>query len=320
MRAVRVHQFGEPEVMRIEEIPTPTVGAGQVLVRVQAVGVNPVETYIRAGTYGKLPPLPYTPGTDLAGRVEAVGEGVTDLEPGDAVYTFGTLTGAYAELALCTRAQIYRLPAAASFLDGACLGVAGATAWRALFQRGRASAGESVLIHGASGGVGAMAVQLARAAGLWVAATAGTEEGRVHVREMGAHLVLDHHAPDHLDAALASTGGQGFDLIVEMLANVHLARDLTVLAMQGRIVVVGSRGTVEVDPRQLMARDGSVSGMSLFNATPAELRQVHAALFAAIESGVLRPPVVRQQPLSEAVEAHRAIMRPGAAGKIVLLP
>jgi NADPH2:quinone reductase len=291
-----------------------------VLLRVQAVGVNPVETYIRSGNYGKLPDLPYTPGTDAAGIIEAVGERVTDLSVGDRVYTFGTLTGAYAELALCEPSQVHPLPVTSAFAEGAALGVAGATAWRALFQKGKAQAGEFVLIHGATGGVGSTAVQLGRAAGLKLVGTGGTEEGRKRARELGAHLVLDHHDEGYLEKAKAFTGGRGFDLIVEFLANVNLGRDFSVLAPFGRIVVVGSRGTVEIDPRQLMSRDGTVSGMSLFNASQGELAVVHAALFAALESGTLKPLIDKQLPLAKAPDAHRAVSDAGSHGKVILVP
>lgn len=320
MKRIRVHAFGGPEVMKLEAMEVPRTEPGQVLIRVRAVGVNPVETYIRSGVYGRLPALPYTPGTDLSGTVEALGEGVRDLSVGDAVYTFGTVTGAYAELAVCGSGQVYPLPPGVSFAAGASLGVAGATAWRALFQKGGAVPGEHLLVHGASGGVGTMVVQLARAAGLRVVGTAGTDEGLARVRALGAHLALDHRADGYLDEAVAFGGGRGFDLIVEFLANVNLARDMTVLAPRARIVVVGNRGPIEIDARQLMTRDASVTGMNLFNATSAELQQVHAGLYAALEAGTLKPSIGCELPLAEAAVAHREVMRSGSGGKIVLLP
>lgn len=320
MRAIRVHEFGEPEVLTIEEIDDPQVGPGQVLLRVMAVGVNPVEAYIRSGKYGSLPSLPYTPGTDAAGIIEAVGEGVKKLQVGDRVYTFGTLTGAYAELAVCEPSQVHPLPRTSSFAEGAALGVAGATAWRALFQKGEALPSQVVLIHGATGGVGSTAVQLARAAGLKIVGTGGTEEGRKRTRELGAHLVLDHHDEGYLEKAMAFTDGRGFDLIVEFLANVNLGKDLTVLAPRGRVVIVGSRGPVEIDPRQLMSRDATICGMSLFNANERELAVIHASLFAALESGTLKPLIDLQLPLAKAQEAHRAVMEAGSQGKIILVP
>lgn len=319
MKAIRVHQFGEPEVMQMETLPDPKPGPGQVLVRIKAAGVNPVDTYIRAGVYTK-PPLPYTPGLDAAGTVEALGAGVRGVTVGDRVYTSGTINGAYAELALCSVEQIHPLPAPVSFAQGAGINIPYATACRALFYRAHTKAGETLLVHGASGGVGIASVQIARAAGLTVIGTAGTEQGRKLVREQGAHYVLDHHAPDYLDQVMALTEGQGVDVILEMLANVNLGKDLTVLAKDGRVVVIGSRGTVEINPRDAMARDAAILGMTLFNVSEQDAASIHAALVAGLGNGTLRPIVGKELPLAEAPQAHRAVMETGAYGKIVLIP
>jgi NADPH:quinone reductase len=320
MKAIRVREFGPPEVMRIVEAPDPSPGPGQVLVRIRAAGVNPVETYIRSGAYARRPALPYTPGHDAAGIVEAVGDGVTGVAAGDRVYTSETVTGAYAELALCNAARVHPLPGSVSYAQGAAVGVPYATAWRALFQRARAVPGETVLVHGASGGVGIAAVQIARAAGLRVFGTAGTAEGIALVLGERAHAVFDHRSAGYMEKALAATGDRGFDVILEMLANVNLPWDLKALAMGGRVVVIGNRGTVEIDPRDAMARDASVVGMSLFNMPDADRAVVHAALVAGLENGMLRPVIGRELPLSAAPESHVAVMSPGARGKIVLLP
>ena len=320
MKAIRVRSFGPPEVMRLEDVPDPAPGPQQVVVRIRAVGVNPVEVYIRSGAYPRRPALPYTPGNDAAGIVEAVGDGVRGVTAGDRVYTSETVTGAYAELALCDATRVHPLPGSVSYAQGAAVGVPCATAWRALFQRTRAVPGETVLVHGASGGVGIAAVQIARAAGLRVFGTAGTAEGIALVLREGAHAVFDHRLTGYLDEAVAATGGRGFDVILEMLANVNLGRDLKTLAMGGRVVVIGSRGTVEIDPRDTMARDASIVGMSLFNMPDADRAVVHAALVAGLEKGTLRPVVGRELPLSAAPESHVAVMSPGAKGKIVLLP
>lgn len=319
MKAIRVHELGAPEVMRLEEIPDPRPGATQVVVRVHAVGVNPVDTYIRAGMYGT-PPLPYTPGMDAAGEVEAVGDHVKRFAAGDRVYTAGTVSGAYAEKVLCEESQVHPLPKQASFQQGASLGVPYATAFRALFQRAHALAGETVLVHGASGGVGTAAVQLARAAGMTVIGTSGTERGRSLAAKEGGHHVLDHSNPSYLDELKALTGGRGVDVILEMLANENLGKDLTVLAPKGRVVVIGCRGNVEINPRDAMSRDASIVAMSLFNATEAEKASIHAALVAGLENGTLRPVIGREMPLSSAAEAHKAVLEPGAYGKIILIP
>ena len=320
MKAIRVHEFGGPEVLRLEETPEPKPSAGQVLVRVRAAGVNPVDTYIRSGVHAVKPALPYTPGLDAAGEVEAVGEGVTRFAAGQRVYTAGSLTGTYAELALCEESQCHPLPERVTFAQGAGVFTPYTTAYRALFQRAKAQPGETVLVHGASGGVGTAAVQLARAAGLRVVGTAGTEEGRRLVSEQGAHEVLDHRAPDYFEQLDGLTGGRGVDVILEMLANVNLDKDLGAVAKGGRVVVVGSRGTVEINPRTAMTRDASVLGMTLFNISPQEFVSIHAALGAGLEAGTLRPVVGRELPLAEAARAHGEVLKPGAYGKIVLTP
>ena len=320
MKAIRVHEFGEPDVMRLEEVPDPTPGPGQVVVRVHAAGVNPVDAYIRAGLYNREAPLPYTPGTDAAGVIEAIGEGVGRLTVGTRIYTAGTITGAYAESALCSQSQVHPLPERISFAQGAAIYIPYATAYRALFQRAQARAGETVLVHGASGGVGIAAVQIARAAGLTVIGTAGTDRGRQLVLEQGAHHVLDHRAADYLAQIHSLTDARGVDVILEMLANVNLGKDLGVLARQGRVVVIGSRGPVQIDPRDTMARDASILGMLLFNVTDADAATIHAALYAGFDNGTLRPVVGQELPLAQAPRAHQAMMEPGAHGKIVLTP
>jgi NADPH2:quinone reductase len=321
MKAIRVKKFGDPEVLRLEEVPTPRPGPAEVLVRIHAIGVNPVETYIRAGTYARLPALPYTPGNDCAGVVEQVGPDVNEFKPGDRVYTGGSLAGStYADFTLCKTAQVHPLPENVSFAQGAAMGTPYATAYRGLIQRADAKPGETVLVHGASGGVGTAAVQLACARGLRVFGTASTDEGRKLVREQGAHEVFDHRAPDHFEHVMKATGGHGVDVIVELAANVNLGKDLTILAKRGRVVAIGSRGRVEIDPRDTMQRDADIRGMVLPNTPPEELARIHAALVAGLENGTLRPVIGKKFPLAEAAQAHRAVMEPGALGKIVLVP
>jgi NADPH2:quinone reductase len=319
MKAIRVQQPGGPEVLKLDDVPDPAPGPGQVLIKVHAVGVNPVETYIRKGIYGwKV--WPYTPGADSAGVVEAVGEGVRKVKVGDRVYTAGSVTGTYAERTVAPDARVFRLPHNATFQQGAALGVPYGTAHRALFHRARPVVGETVLIHGASGGVGTAATQFAHAFGLTVIGTGGTDRGRQLVREQGAHHVLDHSSADYLDQLMKLTDGRGVDIILEMLANVNLAKDLTVLAKNGRVIIVGNRGTIEINPRETMSRDADVRGMTLMNATDADLQGIHAAVIAGLENGTLRPIIGKEMPLAEAAKAHEAVLEPGAYGKIVLIP
>jgi NADPH:quinone reductase len=324
MKSIRVQQFGDPSVMKIEEVPDPVAGAGQVLVTIIAAGVNPVDTYIRAGQYAALPPLPYTPGADGAGMVEAVGSDVREFSAGDRVYIGGTVAGrafgSYAGKALCTVDQVHHLPGKISFQQGAALNVPYVTAWRALFEKGKATAGEIVLIHGASGAVGTAAVQMASAAGLQVFGTAGTDRGRALAKAQGAHDVFDHTSPDYQKQIMEKTVGKGVDLVIEMLANVNLVRDLEMLALRGRVIIVGNRGAIEINPRAIMSKDATVIGFTNWNATPKELATAHAAIVAGMERCGFTPEVGREIPLADASKAHEAVMKPGAYGKIVLVP
>jgi NADPH2:quinone reductase len=325
MKAIRIKEFGGPDVMKLEEVPDLKPGAGQVVVRLRAVGVNPVDTYMRAGTYPRKPSLPWTPGTDGAGTIESVGPASNSKDAGrskvgDRVYIAGSLSGAYAEQSLCEERFVFPLPANVSFAQGAAVHIPYSTAFRALFHRAHALGGETALIHGASGAVGIAAVQLARAAGLRVIGTVGSDRGRQLVAAEGAHEILDHKAPGHFDEALALTGGRGFDVIIEMLANVNLGRDLPILAPKGRVVVVGNRGSAEIDARHTMTRDASILGMSMWNASPEEVISIHSALVAGLENKTLRPVIGQEIPLAEAARAHVAVMEAGAYGKIVLIP
>ncbi len=319
MKAIRVRAFGGPEVLELCDVPEPQPGPGQVVVRLMAAGVNPVETYIRSGAYAKLPPLPWTPGSDGAGVLERAGAGVEPrLLPGQRVWVVGSLSGTYAEAAVCDAGSVFALPERVTFAQGAALGIPCSTAWRALMQRGAAKAGETVLVHGATGGVGMAAVQFAKAVGLRVLATGGSAAGREMLAGLGADMIFDHSAPGYEDAIRAATDGKGVDLIIEMLANVNLARDLPLLGRGGRVVVVGSRGSIEVNPRELMLRDADVRGVMLANTPAPELAECHAAIGRHLADGSLRPVIGRAFPLAEAAEAHRAVMAAGHAGKIVL--
>lgn len=320
MKAIRVHQFGGPEVLKLEEVPTSKPDADQVLLRVRAVGVNPYDTYMRAGTYAIKPPLPYTPGSDAAGTIEAIGSGVTKVKPGDRVYTAQTLTGAYAEYALALEGQVHRLPDNVSFEQGAGVWVPYGTAYHALHHFAKPRAGETVLVHGASGGVGTAAVQIAHAMGMTVFGTAGTDKGLELVKREGAHQVFNHTKAGNQDEIMKASGGRGVDVILEMLAHVNLGADLKMLAQHGRAVIIGSRGDVAITPRDIMARRATVLGFTLWATQPAETNEIHAGLFAGLENGTLRPVIGKQFPLAEAARAHKEILEPGASGQIILVP
>ena len=274
MKAIRVREFGPPEVMKLEDVPDPNPGAGQVVVKVEAAGVNPVDTYIRSGQYRPDLKLPYTPGQDAAGVITAIGADVKHRKVGQRVYVARSISGTYAEQVLCKEFQTHPLPEGISFGQGAAIGVPYGAAFRALFQRAHAVGGETVLVHGASGGVGIAAVQLASAAGLNVIGTAGYKDGLALVQAQGAHHVLNHHSTGYLDQIPSLTCGRGVDIVLEMLANVNLEKDLDVVATGGRIVVIGCRGRIEIDPRASMGKEASILGMTLFNASEKELESM----------------------------------------------
>jgi len=320
MKAIRVQEFGGPEVMKLVETDDLKPGLGQVLVKVKAAGVNPVDTYVRSGTYASKPSLPYTPGADGAGVVESIGAGASLFKPGDRVYFNAALSGSYAEFALVMESHVHPRPEKVTSAQGAALGVPYGTAHQALFGRARSKPGETLLVHGASGGVGTAAVQLGRRAGMTVIGTAGTEQGLELVKTIGAHQALNHHDPEFALKLSQLTGGKGVQVILEILANINLGKDLTYLSKFGRVVVIGSRGPVEINPRDIMSRDASILGMTLFNATAEDLRAIHEDLGCGLAEGSLKPVVGKKIPLAEAARSHVEVMASGAYGKIVLIP
>lgn len=318
MKAIVVREFGLPEVMKLEDVPTPKVGASSVLVNVKAAGVNPVDAYIRTGTYAQKPTLPYTPGKDAAGIVEKIGENVTKFKVGDRVLTADSISGTYAEFCLCEEKQLIKLPENISFEQGAGVFVPFATAYRGLVQKAKAQKGETVLIHGASGGVGTAAIQWAKNEGLIVIGTASSEEGKQLIKTQGADFVFDHSEENYLSEILEATEGNGVDIILEMLANVNLVKDFDVLAKFGRIVIIGNRGSLDFNPRLTMGKDASIYGLALFNTPPAEMQEIYEAIFDGLSKGFLNPIIGKKIVLKDAVKAHHEIMEGKAAGKIVL--
>ena len=320
MKAIRVREFGGPEVLKIEDVPAPVPAAGEVVVRVKAAGINPYDTYIRAGAYGaRNPTLPYTPGSDAGGLIEAIGPDVDRLAIGARVFTTGTVSGAYAELALCKASQVHALPEEITFSQGAAVYVPYATAYRALFQLGCINPGETLLVHGASGGVGLAAIQWARTQRIEIIGTAGSEKGLELVRKQGVQHVFDHRSSGYQDRILAVTNANGVNIVLEMLANINLGHDLKLLARRGRVVVIGSRGDVQINPRDLMSRQASVTGMVLWDTPEDEARVIHRALETGLANGMLRPIIGKEMPLTDAPRAHQLVLQPGASGKIVLV-
>ncbi|XP_054624352.1 quinone oxidoreductase isoform X2 [Dunckerocampus dactyliophorus] len=320
MRAIRVSEFGDPSVLKLcTDVKVPQPGRSQVLIRVRACGVNPVDTYIRTGTHVEKPSLPYTPGSNVAGLVESVAEDVTAVKVGERVFTTSTVSGAYAEFSVATEESVHKLPDALDFHQGAAIGTPYFTAYRALVHKAHVKPGDTVLVHGASGGVGVAACQLSRALGLKVLGTAGTAEGMRLVAGNGAHLTFNHREKDYVGKIMEATGGKGVDVIVEMLSNVNLHKDLQMLALGGRVVVVGCRGSVEINPRDAMTKETSIIGVFLPFSTPSERKECTALLYAGLEAGWLRPVVGARYQLDKAAQAHHDIIHsPGATGKMVL--
>jgi NADPH2:quinone reductase len=320
MKAIVIHEYGGPDVMKLEDVPTPDPAAGQILVKIEAAGVNPVDTYLRSGNYANVPKTPYTPGKDGAGVVDKIGDGVTRFTPGDRVYTAGSISGTYAEYSLCDETHLGRLPDNVSFEQGAGIWTPYATSYRALFQKARAKSGETVFIHGASGGVGVAAIQWSKNAGLKVIGSASSDNGKKLVADEGADHVVDHTDESHLAEVRALTDGRGVEVIIEMLANENLAKDFEALAMFGRISIVGNRGSLDFNPRLAMGKDASLFGMSLFNAPSDAMEEIHDAIFEGLSKGYLKPVVGESIPLSEAPRSHKQVIENKAFGKIVLIP
>jgi len=324
MRAIRAHNFGGPEVLQLEELDDPVPGDGEVVVDVYAAGVNPADTYMRNGTYAIVPELPYIPGGDAGGVISAVGVGVEGHSVGDRVFV-GTalsfdLTGCYAEKVKRKASEVMPLPEGVSFSEATAFGVSYATAHYALFERGGAIAGETVFIHGASGSVGTSAIQLAKRAGLMVIGSGGTTNGLDLIRAEGADHAVDHSKERYIDEVTQLTGGNGPELILEMLANVNLAVDMDLAAKNGRIVIIGNRGEITINPRVAMMKELDIRGIALWNASAEQVALMMEDILNGVAEGKVRPIIGRQMPLAEAAAAHVAVLEPGAHGKIVLVP
>jgi len=323
MRALVVHNYGGPESMKIEEIPVPKPGKNEVLIRIHAAGVNPVDTYIRAGYFH--PDVYQTPliiGSDAAGVVEEVGAGVTRFKKGERVFCWNKQTnaGCYAQYCVTADNLCWSLPGKCSFAQGAAIGIPYLTAYNALFQTGWSKKSKSVLIHGASGGVGLAACQLARHAGMTVYGTAGTEEGMKLVQEAGAHHVFNHRDEDYVKKLMEATKGEGVDLILENVAHANLGHDLDIIKKNGIIAVIGSHKPVSIDAGKIMAKRCAIFGIMLFDISKEELNEAGAAICRGLENGSLNPIIDKEYPLERAGDAHKDIMESsGAKGKLVLI-
>lgn len=319
MRGIKVSAFGGPEVLTFAtDLPPPPKPTGkQVLVRVKSIGVNPVDTYIRKGDFGPRS-FPFTPGCDGAGIVEEVGNSVKTLKKGDRVYWGIALSGSYAELVLTSEDNTFLLHEGLSFQQGAAIGVPYSSAYRGLVTKARLRPGQTVLVHGASGAVGIGCCQIARSLGAFVIGTAGTKEGMQLLLSNGAHFAFNHREPGYIDKI--ETSGKKLDIIVEMLANVNLQKDLELVGYGGQIVIVGSRGKVEITPIHAIFNEISIHGLTLAKATEEEWKEMGAFFRAGQEQGWLRPIVGQQFTLEQAKDAHIEVIEhnSGSHGKVII--
>lgn len=323
MKAIQIKEFGGPEVLKLVEIAEPTPGSQEVRVTVHAAGVNPNEAYARTGTYGAyIPELPYTPGFDGAGVIDVVGEGVTHVKPGDRVYIGGFMakrnTGTYAEKVVVDAASVHPLTEELTFEQGASLGIPGLAAYQAIVLRAQVKAGDTVLIHGGSGAVGLVAIQIAKALGATVIATASTQEGRKLIRALGGDVALPHVVSGQYDELMAATNDQGPDVIIEMLANQNLETDMEIARNGARIVILGSRGTIQIDPRHTMTKGLTILGMSAINLDAAQTAEAYGELTKLVDEGEILPLVGDVMALEKAAEAHEQILTKKGNGKLVL--
>eukprot|EP00398_MALV-I-01_sp_L67-1_P000801 gene801-471_t len=343
MKRATVQNWGGPEVITVTESDIPEPQPHQVLIKVHAVGVNPLDTYVRSGQYAKLPQLPWTPGKDGSGIIEKVGvSNSTDsdgychrttswMQPGARVWTSIDTSGLSAQYALVDKNRIFQLPDHLTFHQGAAIGIAFRTAYKALIMVGKAKAAQSLLVHGASGGVGLAIVQLAKALGMYpIIGTAGTDGGMKVVEENGADYVLNHREEKYMEKLNTISElrnrpvkNKGVDLIIEHHAPTNFGEDIRYLQKHGTIVIVGSRGMNETSicPRDLMQCEGNIRGVLSWK--PEEHDEVYRGVQAAVMSGVARPVV--QMPvykLSELPDAHIEVMehKRGTQGKIVVDP
>ena len=306
MMAWRVHEFGPPEAMKFERVPRPVSGPGEVLVKVHAAGVGPWDGWIRAGRSVLPQPLPLTLGSDLSGDIQAVGPDVSDLRVRDQVYgvTNPRFIGAYAEYALASAAMIARKPTSLTYIEAASVPVIAVTAWQGLFDQAQLKAGQSVLIHGGAGNVGAYAVQLARRAGIRTIATAATDKV-AFVRKLGADTVIDFQTQRFEDAA------RNVDAVLDLVGGETQKRSFQVLRRGGKLISAVSH------PDQDLAKSHGVDAtFFLVKVTSQYLTEI-ADL---IDSGKLRTRVGTVLPLADARQAHFILegRRPPSKGKIVL--
>jgi NADPH:quinone reductase-like Zn-dependent oxidoreductase len=325
LKAIRIHEFGGPDKMLYEDTPDPAPGEGEVLVRVKAAGVNPVDIAIASGKHpaSARMNLPYIPGVEAAGVVEAAGPGVAGLKEGDSIYG-RTIGGSYCELTRIAETEASMVPDGFSFEEAASIPIVFMTAWQSLFNKADTQPGETVLIQAGGGGVGSAAIQLAKWKGATVLTTVGSAEKAGRAKALGAdHVILYKETPFD-EEVLRLTEGQGADVIIETVAAENLPRDISALKIFGRIVIIGNgtgkgpEATLPVGPA--LFKDLRILSMTMFNAGP-QVAGILKGLAEAFAGGQVRPLGGGIAfPLEKAAEAHKALLAGAFFGKIVLSP
>lgn len=323
MQFIECARPGPPEVLRLTTGPTPRPGDDEVLVRVAAASVNRPDLLQRQGKYP--PPAGASPilGLDIAGDVVAVGSQVHRWRIGDRLCALVS-GGGYAEYCAAPAEQCLPVPQGLSLVEAAAIPETFFTVWTNLFQRGRLVAGESVLIHGGASGIGTTAIQLARARGARVFATAGSTQRCDACVKLGAELAVNYHDTDFVAVVREATRGRGVDVVLDMVGGGYVERNLTILAVEGRLVQIAflMASRVEVDLRIVMTKRLTITGSTLRPRSVAEkgaiAKDLEHHVWPLLDNGTIRPIIFRTFPLAEAAAAHRLLEDGGHVGKIVL--
>lgn len=323
MLVIDIPRFGGPEVLAAVERPIPQPASGEVLIRVQAAGVNRPDLMQRAGIYPMPPGAPTVPGLEVAGTIVATGAGVQRWKEGDAVCAL-LIGGGYAEYAVAPEGQCMPIPAGLTPVEASSLPEAAFTAWSALLEHGRLGRGERFLVHGGTSGVGSLALQWARALGAEVFATAGSQEKCDACVAWGAHLAINYRTEQYEQVLEQRTGGRGVDLILDMVGAPYFERNLQVIARDGRMVYIAhpQGRELRVDIGTVMMKRAYITGTTLRHRTLEQkaqiARELERVLWPLVAAGQVRPRVNRVFPLREAAEAHRHLDSDNNLGKTVL--
>lgn len=323
MRAIEISQFGPPEVLKIVERPDPVAAPGEVVIDVAAAGVNRPDVIQR---YGKYPPPPGAsdlPGLEVAGTISALGEGVTTWQVGDRVCAL-LAGGGYAEKVAAPQEQVLPVPRGLTMNQAAGLPETFFTVWTNVFQRGRLTSGESILIHGGTSGIGTTAIQLARAFGATVMTTAGSDEKCAAAKALGAAVAFNYRTTDWVAEARKATNGRGVDVILDIVGGEYIAKNLDLLAVEGRLLQIAFLKTAkaEIDFSIMMRKRATITGSTLRPRSPAEkgaiARELRQQVWPLLEQGVVAPVIHEVFPLERAADAHRLMESSTHVGKLIL--